>query len=178
MTTTNVTVTQADAKHEYELPSTTKVCGLGAALNANANFEELFSLEGMDMAMPELVLATGARVLLTDMIEHVTTVDGGGEEVTACACCDLSQLGTVTLALPAVSQTVSLKVTDSSMADKAVLLIKQDGTVAEFLSQLQLLVPAGGQPTPLTLTLSPLAAVPPLMLAFSPLQAFTRTSSC
>ena len=55
-------------------------CGLGAALNANANFEELFSLEGMDMAMPELVLGTGARVLLKDMIEHVTTVDGGGEE--------------------------------------------------------------------------------------------------
>ena len=150
MTTTNVTVTQAENKHEYELPNPTKVCAIGAALNANGNFEELFNLRTLDMAMPELVLASGARVLLKDLIKHVTAVGGGGEEAGTCECCDLSQLGAVTLALPAVSETVSLRVTDSSMADKAVLLIEQDGTVAEFLSQLQLLVPAGGQCPPLS----------------------------
>ena len=148
MTTTNVTVTQADAKHEYVVTASTKVCALGAALNVNDNFEEFFTLEGLDMATLELVLASGARVRLKDLIQHAPTVDGG--EVVTCECCALSQLGAVTLALPAVSQTVSLKVADSSMADKAVLLIKQDGTVAEFLSQLQLLVPAAGQRPPLS----------------------------
>mgnify|MGYP001444435569 CR=1 FL=1 len=151
MTTTNVAVTQSETKHEYALSATTKVCALGAALNAHDNFQELFKgLEDVDVATLELVLASGARVLLKDLIVHVTTINGDGEEVVTCECCALSQLGTVTLALPAVSDTVSLKVTDSSMADKAVLLIKQDGTVAEFLGQLRLLVPAGGQCPPLS----------------------------
>ena len=87
MTTTHVAVTQADAKHEYVVTASTKVCALGAALNANDNFEELFTLEGMDMDTLELVLASGARVRLKDLIVH-----GDGGEVVTCECCALSQL--------------------------------------------------------------------------------------